>query len=71
MISPETIAEMAELFDRFINALDPNSAEVRKAEEVFNAKASVLHGAHAADVQFRVFYYELLSQCRKYLAKNQ
>jgi len=70
MISRETIAEMAELFDRFINALDPNSPEAQRAEELFNERACSLHAAHAPEIKFQTFRYELLSECRKYPAKN-
>ncbi len=70
MISRETIAEMAELFDRFMNALDPDGPEAQKAEELFHEKASALHAVHGPDLGFAIFRYELMSECRKYLAKN-
>jgi len=70
MISKEVIAELAELFDSFNNAFDPASAVARRAEDEFFARMSALHAAHAADIDFRAFRYELISQCRQYLAKN-
>ncbi len=70
MISKEAIAEMADLFDRFVNALDPNSPDAQRAEDLFNAKLYSMHSTHAPDVEFRAFRYELLSECRKYLSKN-
>ena len=70
MISQETIAEAAELFDRFNNSLDPGSPETERAEHEFNAKIYALHSAHASEVDFRLFRYELIAACRKYLAKN-
>lgn len=70
MIPVEVIAELAELFDSFNNAFDPASAAARQAEEEFYARTNALHVAHAADIDFSVFRYELVSQCRQYLAKN-
>ena len=70
MISQETIAEVAELFDRFNNALDAGSPETQRAEHEFNAQVYALHSAHAPDIDFRLFRYELIAACRKYLAKN-
>ena len=70
MIPKEVIAELAELFDRFNNAFDPTSAESKRAEDAFNAKIYLLHATHAPDVDFRVFRYEMISRCRKFLMKN-
>jgi hypothetical protein len=71
MIPIEAIARVAEVFDRFNNAFDPNSGEARQAEDQFNAAVCSLHAAHAADVDFHAFRYELVARCRKYLAKNR
>ena len=70
MIPPEVIAELAELFDRFNNAFDPTGEEAKRAEDQFHARLYTLHTAHAADVDFRTFRYELVARCRQYLARN-
>ena len=70
MISKEVMAKLAEMFDRYNNALDPTSEDALRAEDEFNAKIHSLHADHAANVDFRAFRYELIAQCRKYLSKN-
>lgn len=69
-ISKEVIAELAELSDRYNNAFDPTSVDAVQAEDQFNARLYSLHAIHGADVDFRSFRYELIAQCRKYLANN-
>ena len=71
MIPKEAIAELAELFDRFNNAFDPNSDDAQRAEDQFHAKLYALHTAHAAGIDFRVFRYDVISRCRQFLCKNK
>ena len=61
---------MAELFDRFINALDPNGEEAQTAEHQFNQKAEALHSTHAPEIEFRTFRYELFRECREIPGKK-
>ena len=71
MISVEHIARLAEFFDRYNNALDPLSEDCRQAKVQFDELAESLHAAHAPDVNFLDFRYELVRQCRDYLRKNR
>jgi len=71
MISVEHIARLAESFDRYNNALDPLSEDCRRAKQQFDELADRLHAAHAPDVNFLEFRYELVRQCRDYLRKNR
>jgi len=71
MIPVEQIARLAELYDRFNNALDPFSEECRKAKAELESSISNLHSAHASDVSFSEFRYELIRNCREYLRKNK
>ena len=70
MLPKEVIAELAETFDRYNNAMDPTSEDAGRAEDEFHAKAYALHAIHAPKIEFRTFRYEMIAQCRRYLAKN-
>jgi len=71
MIPGEQIARLAELYDRYNNALDPLSEDCLEARRIFAELATNLHTTHAADVSFLAFRYELVSRCRDYLRKNR
>lgn len=70
MISGEQTARLAELYDRYNNALDPFSAPSRQAKRDFDELVGLLHSAHVADVDFLDFRYELVRRCREYFRKN-
>ena len=71
MILVEQIARLAELYDRFNNALDPFSEECRRAKAELETSISHLRSAHASDVSYSEFRYELIRNCRDYLRKNK
>ena len=71
MIPVEQIARLAELFDRYNHALDPLSVDCLLAKHPFDELVSRLHSAHAPDVNFYDFRYELVRRCREYLRKNR
>jgi len=71
MIPVEQIARLAELYDRFNNALDPFSEECRKAKSELEASISNLHSTHASDVRYSEFRFELIRYCIEYLRKNK
>ena len=71
MIPVEQIARLAELYDRYNNALDPFSIECEGAKRSFQKLAESLHFAHASEVSFPDFRYELVQRCREYLRKNK
>ena len=70
MIPPDRIAELASLYDRYNNALDPFSADCAVARRDFLQRVQDLHQIHAADVEFSSFRGELMRLCREYLRKN-
>ena len=70
MISVEHIARLAELYDRYNNALDPLSENARDAKRRFHELAGNLHSTHAPDVDFVAFRFDLVQKCREYLRKN-
>jgi hypothetical protein len=70
MIPVEQIAQLAELYDRYNNALDPFSESCREAKRCFDELVGNLHFAHAPDANFHDFRYELIQRCREYLRKN-
>lgn len=71
MIRVEQIARLAELFDRYNNALDPLSEDARQAKGNFDGLTESLHSTHAPDLQFANFRYELVRDRREYLRKNR
>jgi hypothetical protein len=71
MIAVEQIARLAELFDRYNNALDPFSADCRLAQQQFDDLVESLHADHAPETKFLDFRFELVRQCRDYLRKNR
>ena len=70
MIPVEQIARLAELYDRYNNALDPFSTDANEAKREFHELASTLHVSHAPDVNFVAFRFELVRHCREYLLRN-
>lgn len=71
MISVEQIARLAELYDRYNNALDPLSEDCLRAKQQMDELIESLHTTHAPDVNFCDFRYELIGHCREYLRKNR
>jgi hypothetical protein len=70
MIPQESIASLAELFDRYVNAFDPTTADSMVSKKAFHELLSSLHATHASDVEFTSFRYEAIKLCREYLKKN-
>jgi len=58
MISVEHIARLAELFDRYNNALDPFSEDCRQTKRGFDELVGNLHATHAPEVKVPEFRYE-------------
>lgn len=70
MIPIERIAPLSVHYDRYNNALDPLSENALEAKRLFDKSVADLHEAHAADIPFLDFRYELIQWCREYLRKN-
>ena len=70
MIPLDQIARLAEIYDQYNNALDPLSKAAEDAKRKFETFTANLHSAHAPEVEFSEFRYELVRHCREYLRKN-
>lgn len=73
-LSRTELGELAELFDRFEFALDPDSTPAREAESRFEDLARALFDERVKPVHphvaFSTFQYRLKTLCRAYLKKN-
>lgn len=70
MIPHESLAKLAELFDRYNNSLDPLSSDCAAAKVEFCELLDQLYSTHAADTNPAAFRYEAVKLCREYLRKN-
>ena len=67
-ISPEKVAILARLYDRFAQALDPFSEERDQAERVFQQEVLDLYDRlQAPKPDFQVFQKGVILRCRRYL----
>ena len=70
MIPLDRVAQLAALYDRYNNALDPFSDDCAAAKREFIRQVHDLHQVHASDIEFLDFRTELIRLCREYLRKN-
>lgn len=70
MIPVDRLARLAELYDRYNNALDPLSESSIEAKRLFEKLTADLHSARAPEINLLDFRYELVQKCREYLRKN-
>jgi hypothetical protein len=70
MIPGSELEILANLYDRFANALDPESADRDKAEELFWKKLGALHCTHAPQSTYDDFRREAVRSCKMFLSKN-
>jgi hypothetical protein len=67
-ISPEQVAGLARLYDRFAHALDPFSEERDQAEEVFRQEIGKLYDdLPSPKPDFRAFQQAVILRCRRHL----
>ena len=70
MIEPPEIAALAELYDRYANALDRRSADRALARRQFNARLECFYVQEGGAINFEAFRYELVKQCKAFLKQN-
>ncbi len=70
MIGPADIATLAELYDRYANALERTSPDRLQARRQFYARLEMLHGQEGRDVDYDAFRLEMVKHCKEYLRKN-
>jgi hypothetical protein len=67
-ITPEQIARLAELYDRFTNPLDPFDPSQYLHEPAFNREvAHVYDDANVKSISFHAFRFEIIKRCRAHL----
>ena len=71
-LGPETIAQLAKLYDRAVNALDPHSSDRADAERLLGEELrgiydSLLPQLSNPRVEFRDFKRFVIYRCRKHL----
>ena len=71
MIGISELAALAELYDRYANALDPQSPDRERAKLQFLARIEMLYEQEGAGIDFRAFRLEMVRRCKEYLKKNQ
>lgn len=70
MIGPADIAALAELYDRYANALERTSPDRLQARRQFHARLETLHQQEGRDVNYEAFRFEMVKLCKEYLRKN-
>jgi hypothetical protein len=70
MIHPEEIAQLAEFYDRFANALERVSPDRLLARRQFFARLELLYAREGNGVDFDSFRFEMVCHCKEYLRKN-
>jgi hypothetical protein len=70
MIHPDDLANLAELYDRYANAIERLSPDRLLARRQFFARLETLHAREGAGVDFEAFRHEMVKRCKEYLMKN-
>jgi hypothetical protein len=70
MIDVGEIGKLAELYDRYANALDPTTPESKQAKRQFYARLDALYLQAGQGTEFDAFRLELVHRCKEYLRKN-
>ena len=70
MIDRDELAELAGLYDRYANGLDPLAPEWASARRRFFAVLDRLHHREGTGLSFETFRFEMVVRCKEYLRKN-
>lgn len=70
MIDLAEIAKLAELYDRYANAIERLSPDRLQARRQFFARLETLYQQEGAGADFEMFRYEMVERCKAYLMKN-
>ena len=70
MISPEEIAALAQVYDRYANAIERTSSDRLLARRQFYARLETLYEREGRDVSYDTFRFEMVKHCKAYLKKN-
>ena len=70
MIDPSEVSALAELYDRYANAIERLSADRLLARRQFYARLEMLYERENAGVAYEAFRFEMVKRCKDYLKKN-
>ena len=70
MIEPAEIATLAEMYDRYANALERLSPERLLARRQFHSRLEMLWEREHAGVSYDAFRFEMVKRCKEFLRKN-
>jgi hypothetical protein len=70
VIHPADLAALAELYDRFANAIERLSSDRLQARRQFVARLETLYQQEGGGIDFETFRYEAVKRCKEYLKKN-
>jgi hypothetical protein len=70
MIDVSEIAALAELYDRYANALERMAPDRLTARRQFHARLEMLYEREHAGLPYDTFRFELVRRCKEYLTKN-
>lgn len=70
MIDLDEIARLAELYDRYANALDRKSPDRALARRQFLARIESLYQQEGTAVSYEAFRFEIVKRCKAHLQKN-
>ena len=70
MISPTDIAALAEIYDRYANALERTSSDRLQARRQFYARLEMLYEQEGRNVSYDAFRFEMVKLCKEFLKKN-
>ena len=70
MIQPPDLEALAELYDRYANAIERLSPDRLAARRQFFARLEALYEREGAGVDYEAFRYEIVQRCKQYLKKN-
>ena len=70
MIHAEDIAALADLYDRFANALERTAPDRLLARRQFYARLELLYEQEGRQVSYDAFRLEMVKLCKEFLRKN-
>ncbi len=70
MIEVDEIARLAELYDRYANAIDRKSPDRAIARRQFLLRLEMLYHQEAPGISYEAFRFELANRCKQYLKRN-
>ncbi|MEK7677978.1 MAG: hypothetical protein AAB676_19275 [Verrucomicrobiota bacterium] len=70
MIDLVEIAKLAELYDRYANAIERLAPDRLQARRQFFSRLEALYQQEGAGADFETFRFETVKRCKAYLMKN-